>query len=329
MTGLLLLALSCAITGAEDPAGPATGNAGGVVAQAIVPWSSTLYAGTTVGGLYRSKDGGAHWSLVEGALAGLFVSALAVDPTPPATLYAGTNGAGVFRSAGGDPPWAESNDGLANLFVEALVVDPETPGVAFAATDGGVFRTLDGGKSWRPFREGLTDPIVTSLVVVPGVLYAGTRASGVFRRDRGEPKWAGGRNLGRAAVRGLAVHPSAPATLYAATGTGIFRSTNAGETWSPANVGLTSMSILALAIDPASPARLYAATSDGLFRSSSGGADWSSVDTGSSGSLFNSIIFDGGGAVLVGGEGAVARSADGKSWTSVKLLPPPPAKEEP
>jgi hypothetical protein len=95
-------------------------------------------------------------------------------------------------------------------------------------------------------------------------------------------------------------------------------------------VGLTSTSILALAIDPASPARLYAATSDGLFRSSSGGADWSSVDIGSAGSLLNAIVFEGGagGVVLVGGEGAVARSADGKSWKSARLPPPPPAKDE-
>jgi hypothetical protein len=72
-------------------------------------------------------------------------------------------------------------------------------------------------------------------------------------------------------VYALAVHPSAPATLYAGTsgGGGVFKSTNAGGSWTAINTGLTSSYISALAIDPSAPATLYAgAYGGGVFKSS-------------------------------------------------------------
>src|SRR5262249_33978178 len=59
---------------------------------------STLYAGTSGGGVFKSLNGGQSWTAINNgiysAYAGLpgppEVLSLAIDPLPPTTLYAGT-----------------------------------------------------------------------------------------------------------------------------------------------------------------------------------------------------------------------------------------------
>jgi photosystem II stability/assembly factor-like uncharacterized protein len=58
--------------------------------------TSTLYAGTTGSGVFRSADGGATWTAVNSDLSTLSVTALALDPRNSSTVYAGTAGGGVF-----------------------------------------------------------------------------------------------------------------------------------------------------------------------------------------------------------------------------------------
>jgi photosystem II stability/assembly factor-like uncharacterized protein len=304
-------------------------SAGSVLALAVAPGSVAVFAGTAAGGLYRSDDGGESWTLVEGPLAGLSVSAVAIDGADRSILCAGTNGAGVFRSADGGRTWSESKTGLGNLFVEAIVFDPGPPRAVLAATDGGVFRSDDGCRSWKELSEGLPERTVTVLAAPGGgATYAGTKKSGIFRLDA-SGKWSSAAaGLGRGAVRSLAVCAAEPRTMYAGTDSGIFRSTNAGEAWVPVNSGLTSTSILTIAVDPAASNRALAGTVTGLFRTSNSGTNWAGTETGA-GSFFNAIAFGPSGAVLLGGDGTIARSADaGKTWTSKKLPPAPPAAED-
>jgi hypothetical protein len=56
----------------------------------------TLYAGTYDDGVFRSTDGGAHWTAVNTGLPVQPVRSLAVTSLAPTTLYGGTDG-GVFR----------------------------------------------------------------------------------------------------------------------------------------------------------------------------------------------------------------------------------------
>ena len=304
-------------------------SAGSVLALAFAPGSAAVFAGTAAGGLYRSDDGGESWALVEGPLAGLSVSAVAIDGADASILCAGTNGAGIFRSTDGGRTWAESKTGLGNLFVESVVFDPGPPRAVLAGTDGGVFRSADGGQSWKDFSEGLPERTVTVLAAPGGgAAYAGTKKSGIYRLDA-SGKWAAASaGLGRGAVRSLAVCAAEPRTMYAGTESGLFRSSNAGEAWAPVNSGLTSTSILSLAVDPGASSRAFAGTVTGLFRTSNSGTNWAGAETGA-GSFFNVIAFGRSGAVLLGGDGAIIRSADGgKTWTLKKLPPAPPAAED-
>jgi photosystem II stability/assembly factor-like uncharacterized protein len=58
--------------------------------------SNILYLGTSNAGVFRSADGGAHWSPFNDGLTNLQVRALIAAPKGPPTMYAGTAG-GVFK----------------------------------------------------------------------------------------------------------------------------------------------------------------------------------------------------------------------------------------
>src|SRR5438477_10566441 len=75
-------------------------------ALAIDPQTpTTLYAGTSGPGVFKSTDGGTTWRAVNTGLdPRRCCFALAIDPQTPTTLYASTDG-GVFKSTDGGESW--------------------------------------------------------------------------------------------------------------------------------------------------------------------------------------------------------------------------------
>lgn len=119
---------------------------------------TTIYAGTQ-GGVYKSTNGAASWTLMSDTLAMVYalefptrtsVTSLAIDPSRPSTVYAGTGFGGVFKSTDAGATWAAFNIGLPvlspyNTFatIHALAVDPISPTTVYLGTysaNGGVYR---------------------------------------------------------------------------------------------------------------------------------------------------------------------------------------------
>ena len=125
-------------------------------------------------GVFRSKDGGAHWEKV------LFVDDktgavdLAMDPTNPRVLYAafwqavrkpwtlesGGPGSALYKSTDGGDTWSRiADESLPRKSVWGRIgvtVSPANPNRVWAiieAEDGGVFRSDDAGKTWRKTNE--------------------------------------------------------------------------------------------------------------------------------------------------------------------------------
>jgi photosystem II stability/assembly factor-like uncharacterized protein len=94
-------------------------------------------AGSRLGGVARSTDGGATWSH---AVLGDAVHALAFDPTDPMTLYAGTGGGGVRKSADGGRTWARlPSTGLADPYILSLAIDATGATLYAGTAESGVF----------------------------------------------------------------------------------------------------------------------------------------------------------------------------------------------
>jgi photosystem II stability/assembly factor-like uncharacterized protein len=286
---LLTLALGSPVhwahAGINDWAG--LGPGGGLV-RALAPDPQnpgTLYAGKD-GGVFKSTDGGAHWSAMMAGLTSTNISVLAIDPRDSNTVYAGTEGGGVFKSTNGGAHWSPINTGLIirwdAAYVIAFAIDPSDPNILFAGTWGvGVFKSTDGGAHWTPMTTGLTTSYVYMLVIDPlnpDILYAETHGGGVFKSTDGGTLWVpmntGLTNLYAAP---LVIDPLVPDTLYVGGGNGVFKSTNGGAEWS----ALIGSYVPALAIDPSNPSTVYAGSwGNGVYKSTDGGAHWSIMTSG-------------------------------------------------
>lgn len=157
---IIAAALQLSAAGSWTALGPV---AGSVSSLALDPSSSsTLYAGTVNGGLFKSTDGGSSWAVVGPTLPRTSIGALAINPAEPRTLFAGTYEKGVFRSNDAGATWKQVlfRDNMAQI--TAMAIDPKQPNTIWAATEtgpqDGVWKSVDGGATWQRNTAGLPAP---------------------------------------------------------------------------------------------------------------------------------------------------------------------------
>ena len=185
----------------------------------------TIYAGVYGDGLFRSTDGGLHWTRRPIGFRDEPIVAMAMSPTHPRALYVALAGRGIYKTGDGGRTWREV---LADPGAVSIAVDPSDPDRVYAGYHGArVYATDDGGRSWNQAVDGLARyGDVTSIAVDPlrhATVYAGMSGRGVFEStdfgDHWHPFNAG---LDDLRVSGLAF-ASDGATLHAATdGGGVF-----------------------------------------------------------------------------------------------------------
>ena len=144
--------------------------------------SSIVYAGTT-GGLWRTADGGAKWSLVTSN--DVVVNDVLIDPRNPDRILIATDRGGVLATNDGFTKYQPSNRGFSHRMVGSVIADRKDPsrlyvGIVNDKVHGGLFTTNDVGKSWLQVSRGLVDRDVLSLQQADnGVIFAGTN-HGIF-----------------------------------------------------------------------------------------------------------------------------------------------------
>lgn len=232
--------------------GPAVAG-GRVAAAAGIPGDPLIYyVGAAAGGVWKTTDGGEHWTPIFEHEASASIGAIALAPSNPNLVWVGTgesnirndivDGAGVYLSTDAGKTFKRMGLDDAGQ-IGRIIVDPHNPDHVLVAALGhawgpnaerGVFETTDGGKSWKKtlFVDNQTGAI--DMAMAPGnpqVLFAST--------------WQVVRHPWKLDDGGK--------------GSGLWRSTDGGATWTKLTDGLPKgpLGRIAVATAPSDPQRVY------------------------------------------------------------------------
>ncbi len=119
------------------------------------PW--TIISGGHEGGIYKSTDGGDHWTKLAGGLPNQLFgrSNVGISNAAPNRIYAlieAKPGSGLWRSEDAGATWTQVNSQGAIItrpfYYDTLGVDPIHPDVVYVG-DEEWFKSTDGGKTFR------------------------------------------------------------------------------------------------------------------------------------------------------------------------------------
>ncbi len=233
--------------------------------------------------VFKSSDGGAHWSseIVPPELDLGELRAVCLHPHVPETVYvagtykmAGENYPAFARSENGGSTWDMLTTGLIGNKAYDIAIDPLAPDKLFCLTDDGIFTSDDGGLTWM-LRQEETGYCIAVDPNDPQTVYVGGYEV-VYRSADGGASWIGHTSGVRGhEIHDLVIDPDQPTRLLAASQHGVLRSESSGSAWSPSNSGFFARQAYLLAIAPSAPDTIMAAIANGgLHKSLDGGDTW-------------------------------------------------------
>jgi photosystem II stability/assembly factor-like uncharacterized protein len=234
-------------------------------------------------GIYRTRDGGATWSLT--TFGGGSAVAIAGAPSNPRTLYGAiASPTQIVRSVDGGDSWQV----VSNQAASALAVALDDAATVYAATPQALMKSTDGGATWTAVFQGEVDHVLAD-PLAPEAIYLIAANAGLLweSRDRGAT-WEV--LLRDGFLHGLAVGQDTPRTILTSDARSVFGSNDGGKTWSV--LAGTRVLPLALAVDPKDARVLYVGSEAGVERSADGGVTWQFFSKGLYARGFNQLVFD-------------------------------------
>jgi photosystem II stability/assembly factor-like uncharacterized protein len=162
-----------------------------------------LYATAVGRGVYKSVDGGRHWTLKNNGIERATPFAWRLSRDSGGALYlviarrsergsiGDANDGALYRSTDGAESWAKLNLPAGTNGPNALTIDPQNPNrlylaawgrfVASGDTGGGVFVSTDAGSTWKNSLSA--DQHVYDVTLSRGILYSCGFESSVWRSD--------------------------------------------------------------------------------------------------------------------------------------------------
>lgn len=261
-----------------------------------------FFAGTALGGVYRSTDGGRTWTAPPGGapFPGYAVTSLVVDPQRVGTVWAGLTGVVkgglLVRSDDAARSWTVVRrwPERAEARVVAVTVLAGRKVVAVGG-DTGLEVSEDGGATWRPSQPPLDPGSGVSFLAFhplkPGVLYTGSYRHPFRSTDLGR-SWAriAGGMVEDTQVFYLDFSPTDPNDLWAATCGWVYRTTDGVATWKRYKEGLLDRRTHVVVRDPRDGDRILAGTTGGLFESRDAGRSFHRVSRETT--VVNALLFD-------------------------------------
>jgi len=228
----------------------------------------TVFAGTEEGALYRSRDGGRTWKILQEGLGQGPINCLwaAPDFAESQRLVAGV-GAEVLVSTDAGETWHSA----AHLPGALLSLAGDGRVLLAGLYDAGVWKSTDAGETWASASAEFAARGFASLAAVGGRLYAIGPQEGLWRAEAPGGSWRRLTGLDPyLPLSGRALN--APDNLLVAGQEhGILRSTDGGETWA---LVCERQNVQALALAP-DGLLAWAGTAEGqLLVSRDGGQTW-------------------------------------------------------
>lgn len=224
-------------------------------------------------GIFRSSDGGRHWTAVP-ELQGWGVEGIVVAASDPNLVYAASS-SGLYKSTDRGTTWGRIHP----LMSYAVAVSGTDPNVLYVSSRSGLMRSDDGGVTLELVGNGLEPlgPVAVDPLNHDIVYLAAFSNDVLYRSTDGGAQWTSiSAGLATRVFHTIAVHPTIPNRLFLGTSGEMYRSANSGASW--ARIALLPPAITAsgyaFAISPAAPSIIYAGTERGVFKSTNGGASW-------------------------------------------------------
>ena len=252
--------------------------------------SSTPYHHFPGVGVYRTTDGGQHWS--RSNIPSIWTAGVAVDPVNPDRVFVAGDRS-LHRSRDGGQTWDVATGNVHGIFcgtVSDVAIDPDDPQRVYLGVHrSGVWRSTDGGDHWtRLALPGLAESSAISPKLALRPRSAASPFVAVLTAGRVFTSPDGGDHF--------TAQDSVEAPSYAAWCTAIavdplderillvghiklWRSTRGGQGWTvvghaakPSTAGHADQQ--AIVFDPRNHDHVYVATDGGVFESIDNGASW-------------------------------------------------------
>jgi hypothetical protein len=232
--------------------------------------SSIVYAATS-NGVFRSSDGGQHWTVGAGTL-GTSFGDVAVASGDPQKVFA-SSVYGLYKSSNRGVTWS-----AVHPFGSFKVAVSANGSVVYSVSSGGPIRSSDGGVTFGSTGSGFPAATsVSALVIDPqnaDTIYAVLLSSaGVYKSTDGAAHWTvANSGLTASAYYSLLIDPSNGSTLYAGAGPGrIFKTIDGATSWTELTNGLGNGFYRSMAT---SASTIIAVTDAGFYKSTNAGSSW-------------------------------------------------------
>ena len=275
---------------------------------------NTMYAGTDGAGLFKSTNGGAFWTPLNGSggtpLGCAHIRSINFDATMPLrTLIVGTacrNNSGFYKSIDDGANWTRLGNATLpdDVAVSALTRDVPSNTYFLASSNYGIFKSIDAGATWAAANSGITVPsgAMNAFNVqfngpAPANLLTYVHGSGMYRSIDAGANWTSsntGLPAGFAALGGIA-REGTTATLYIGLDKqGVYRKLDGGASWAPWGSTAThnrAKFTRTVAIATAGTT-YYFGTLDGIAKTTDNASTINGVQLGNSGGRLNAITHD-------------------------------------
>ena len=297
----------------------ASPTSGRVTALAVDPRNANvIYAGGAEGGIWKTTDGGAHWTPLTDQQPSLATGSIALDPSNPDIVYVGTgeatgysdgySGAGVLKSTDGGATWTQLG---ASVFAGP-----------FNVGDSG----YEGGEGGAAIGSIAVNPSNGQILLASAYMLGSPNPAGIYRSTDGGNSWSNVFNSTNVAhPKGVFFDPTNGNIVYASINyDGLYKSTDAGVTWSHSDAaGMNPLPSgqLAVALAPSNTSTLYAnletSTSDYIYQSTDGGVNWTKLAASPEYPSVIAVLPTNPQIVFVGGYALYHSLNGGTTWTGI------------